>query len=600
MFFKHKNIRNFSIIAHIDHGKSTLAKSILEFANNVNQHQKLRKPVFDSMELEKERGITIKLNVTTFSYQFKNEDYVFNLVDTPGHVDFNYEVSRSLAACEGVLLVIDAVRGVEAQTIMNAFLAIDNHLKIIIVVNKIDLPNANIEKVKSDVQKFIGLDTSKIICVSAKTGQNIEQVFTAIIEQIPAPVNQDLSPLKALIFDSYYDDYRGIVVLIRIKEGCIKEGDMITFMTSQKTYCVTEIGIKTDHEIRVKELHSGEIGYICAQIKNIKDVTIGETITLSNNPASSPLPGYSKKSPMVYCGLYPIDSNDYNELKKSLERLSLNDSALIYEADKSQALGYGFTCGFLGLLHMDIVKERLEREFNLKLILTVPNVMYHVYFKNNDKFACINNPSKLNDLSIIKKIEEPYVKVIISLPKEYIGVVMELCQNRRGIYQNIEYYDEFRTIIQYLLPLSEVIFDFFDKLKSCTKGYANLDYEFAEYRESSLAKMDILINGKAIDSFSTIVYKPSAYNRGLEIIKKLENIIPRHQFEIALQVALNNKIIARSNIKAVRKDVLAKCYGGDITRKKKLLEKQKEGKKRMKQIGSIEIPQDAFIKIFAV
>lgn len=593
---KQKNIRNFSIIAHIDHGKSTLAKSILELADSSNNK---KKQIFDSMELEKERGITIKLNATTFFYFFDNQEYVFNLVDTPGHVDFNYEVSRSLAACEGVLLVIDATRSVESQTIVNAFLAIDNHLKIIVVINKIDLFNADVEKVKTDVKKMIGLNSDDIICVSAKTKKNISEVLKAIINKIPAPANEDSKPLKALIFDSYYDPYRGVVVLIRVKEGFVKEGDLIYFMISKKKYLVTEIGIKTDREIKKKELHSGEIGYLCAQIKNVKDVIIGETITLDGNKADAPLPGYKKMVPMVYCGVYPINSNDYNDLKKSLEKLSLNDSALTYEVDNSQALGYGFQCGFLGLLHMDIVKERLEREYNQKIILTVPNVMYHVFFKNNTSLY-VNNPSKLNDLSLIKKIEEPYVNAIITLPKEYIGITTELCQSRRGIYQNLEYCDEFRSIIKYLLPLNEIIFDFFDKLKSCTKGYANLDYEFAKYQESNLAKMDVLINGKIVDSFSTIIHKDNAYNRGLNIIKKLEKIIPRHQFEIALQVALNNKIIARSNIKAVRKDVLSKCYGGDITRKKKLLEKQKEGKKRMKKIGAVEIPQEAFVDVFSV
>lgn len=593
---KQKNIRNFSIIAHIDHGKSTLAKSILELADSSNNK---KKQIFDSMELEKERGITIKLNATTFFYFFDNQEYVFNLVDTPGHVDFNYEVSRSLAACEGVLLVIDATRSVESQTIVNAFLAIDNHLKIIVVINKIDLFNADVEKVKTDVKKMIGLNSDDIICVSAKTKKNISEVLKAIINKIPAPANEDSKPLKALIFDSYYDPYRGVVVLIRVKEGFVKEGDLIYFMISKKKYLVTEIGIKTDREIKKKELHSGEIGYLCAQIKNVKDVIIGETITLDGNKADAPLPGYKKMVPMVYCGVYPINSNDYNDLKKSLEKLSLNDSALTYEVDNSQALGYGFQCGFLGLLHMDIVKERLEREYNQKIILTVPNVMYHVFFKNNTSLY-VNNPSKLNDLSLIKKIEEPYVNAIITLPKEYIGITTELCQSRRGIYQNLEYCDEFRSIIKYLLPLNEIIFDFFDKLKSCTKGYANLDYEFTKYQESNLAKMDVLINGKIVDSFSTIIHKDNAYNRGLNIIKKLEKIIPRHQFEIALQVALNNKIIARSNIKAVRKDVLSKCYGGDITRKKKLLEKQKEGKKRMKKIGAVEIPQEAFVDVFSV
>ena len=596
---KQKNIRNFSIIAHIDHGKSTLAKSILEFADNSGV-KKNKKQIFDSMDLEKERGITIKLNATTFYYFFENQEYVFNLVDTPGHVDFNYEVSRSLAACEGVLLVIDATRSVESQTIVNAFLAIDNHLKIIIVVNKIDLLNADIKRVKDDIKKKIGLDSNDIICVSAKTKENIEEVLKAIVNKIPAPTNEDSKPLRALIFDSYYDSYRGVVVLIRIKDGFIKEGDLIYFMFSKKKYLVTELGIKTDHEIRRKELHSGEIGYLCAQIKDIKDVIIGETITLDNKKAEYPLPGYKKMVPMVYCGVYPINSNNYNDLKKSLDKLSLNDSSLTYEIDNSQALGYGFQCGFLGLLHMDIVKERLEREYNQKIILTVPNVMYHVFFKDNSSYININNPSKLNDLSLIKKIEEPYVNATITSPKEYVGVITELCQNRRGIYQNIEYCDDFRVVVKYLLPLNEIIFDFFDKLKSCTKGYANLDYEIAKYQESNLAKMDILVNGKIIDSFSTIVHKDNAYNRGLNIIKKLEKIIPRHQFEIALQVALNNKIIARSNIKAVRKDVLSKCYGGDITRKKKLLEKQKEGKKRMKKIGSIEIPQEAFIDVFSI
>ena len=597
--FDKKNIRNFSIIAHIDHGKSTLADRILELTNTVDK-RKMKDQFLDSMDLEIEHGITIKLNAVTIFYEANNnEKFVFNLIDTPGHVDFTYEVSRSLAACEGVLLVIDATRGIEAQTIANLYLAMENNLKIIIVINKIDLPNANIKKTKQDIKNYLNVTDDNIICVSAKTGENIKNVLEAIVHQIPAPSGNKNDKLRALIFDSYYDSYRGVVILIRVKDGCIKINDMIHFMLANKDYLVTEIGIRIPEEHKVNELCVGEVGYICAQIKNIKDVIIGETITLTNNRAVLPLPGYKKINPMVFCGLYPIDSNDYNNLKNALDKLKLNDASFTYELENSKALGYGFRCGFLGLLHMNIIKERLEREYNLNLILTAPNVVYQIYTKKNE-IINIENPSKLTDIANVIKIKEPYVNANIFIPKEFIGTVMKLCQNKRGIYQDIIYLDNTRVLLKYEMPLSEIIFNFFDKLKSCTKGYANFDYEFSKYRENDLVKIDILFNKEIIDAFSIITYRSYAYNRGLLIIQKLKEIIPRQQFEIPIQVAIGNKIIARVDIKAIRKDVLAKCYGGDITRKKKLLEKQKEGKKKMKQIGSVEIPQEAFMSILSI
>lgn len=592
-------IRNFSIIAHIDHGKSTLADRILELTNSISKRE-MRDQLLDSMDLERERGITIKLNAVTLSYRAKDQkDYIFNLIDTPGHVDFSYEVSRSLAACEGALLVVDATQGVEAQTLANVYLAVDNDLKIVPVINKIDLPSAMPELVKDEIEKRIGIDCSETLFVSAKTGLGVDRVLEAIVKNIPAPSGDIDSPLQALIFDSYYDSYRGVVVLIRLKNGRVRVGDKISLMAANKIYEVTEIGIRTPKEIPVDELAAGEVGYLCAQIKDIKDVFPGETITISDNPCKQPLPGYRKMNPMVYCGLYPVDSKYYPELKDALEKLSLNDSSLIFEPESSQALGFGFRCGFLGLLHMDVVQERLEREYGLNLILTAPSVIYHVYLTSGEMIK-LDNPCKLPDPSLIKAIEEPYVHANIMTPKEYVGPIMELCQNKRGIYQDLEYFDDTRMIIHYDIPLSEIIYNFFDKLKSNTKGYASLDYELSDYKVSNLSKMDILLNGESIDALASIVYRPTAYNRADAIVRKLKDIIPRQQFEIPVQASVNGKVIARSDIKAVRKDVLAKCYGGDISRKKKLLEKQKEGKKRMKAIGSVEVPQEAFMSILSI
>lgn len=592
-------IRNFSIIAHIDHGKSTLADRILELTNSISKRE-MRDQLLDSMDLERERGITIKLNAVTLSYRAKDgNDYIFNLIDTPGHVDFSYEVSRSLAACEGALLVVDATQGVEAQTLANVYLAVDNDLKIVPVINKIDLPSAMPELVKDEIEKRIGIDCSETLFVSAKTGFGVDRVLEAIVKNIPAPLGNIDAPLQALIFDSYYDSYRGVVVLICLKNGRVKVGDKIILMAVNKIYEVTEVGIRTPKEIPVDELGAGEVGYLCAQIKDIKDVFPGETITKSDNPCKQPLPGYRKMNPMVYCGLYPVDSKYYPELKDALEKLSLNDSSLIFEPESSQALGFGFRCGFLGLLHMDVVQERLEREYDLNLILTAPSVIYHVYLTDGEMIK-LDNPCKLPDPSLIKSIEEPYVHANIMTPKEYVGPIMELCQVKRGIYQDLEFFDDTRMIIHYDIPLSEIIYNFFDKLKSNTKGYASLDYELSDYKSSNLSKMDILLNGDSIDALASIVYRPTAYNRADAIVRKLKDIIPRQQFEIPVQASVNGKVIARSDIKAVRKDVLAKCYGGDISRKKKLLEKQKEGKKRMKAIGSVEVPQEAFMSILSI
>ena len=599
MKYDQSKIRNFSVIAHIDHGKSTLCDRILELTETVEKRE-MKSQILDDMDLERERGITIKLNAVTVNYHsLDGNDYIFNLIDTPGHVDFTYEVSRSLAACEGAILVIDATQGVEAQTLANMYLAIDNNLEIIPVINKIDLASARVDACKDEISKRIGLDGDSAIPVSAKTGDNIRDVLERIVSDIPAPSGSNDAPLKALIFDSYYDSYRGVVVLIRIKEGTVKVGDTIHLMRSGADFLVTELGIRTPKEMQTDALYCGEVGYLCAQIKDIKEVRVGDTITLKNKPALLPLPGYKKINPMVYCGIYPSDSKKYEDLKEALEKLSLNDASLRFEPETSQALGFGFRCGFLGLLHMDVIQERLEREYNLDLILTAPSVIYKVCLTNGEEFE-LSNPSELPDLTTIAHIEEPFVKAEIMMPKDYIGPVMQLCQDRRGIYKNLEYFDDTRMILTYDMPLSEIIFNFFDKLKSYTKGYASLDYEFADYKESNLSKMDILLNGEVIDALSSIVYKPFAYQRGLKIVSKLKEVIPRQQFEIPVQAAINGKIIARADIKAVRKDVLAKCYGGDITRKKKLLEKQKEGKKRMKSIGSVDVPQEAFMSLLSI
>lgn len=594
-----KYIRNFSIIAHIDHGKSTLADRLLEKTGTVEKRL-MKDQLLDSMDLERERGITIKLNAVTLHYTaLDGQKYILNLIDTPGHVDFTYEVSRSLAACEGALLVVDASQGVEAQTLANVYLAVDNNLEIVPIINKIDLPSADPEHVKQEIETRIGIPCDEAVSISAKTGFGIDEVLEKIIHAIPAPSGDVSAPLKALIFDSFYDSYRGVVALIRVKEGTVKVGDSIYLMASGKQYIVTELGIRTPQEEKREQLSAGEVGYIAAQIKDIHDVHPGETITHAECKASTPLSGYRKMNPMVYCGLYPVDSKRYEDLKDALAKLCLNDASLHYEPETSQALGFGFRCGFLGLLHMDVVQERLEREYHLDLILTAPSVIYHVYLTDGSMMA-LDNPSHLPDLTLVKEIQEPYVKADIMTPKEYVGPLMELCQERRGIYLDLEYFDDSRMILKYELPLSEIVYNFFDKLKSYSKGYASFDYQFSAYRISNLAKMDILLNGNPIDALSLIVYKPNAYARGSIIVRKLKDIIPRQQFEVPVQAVVNGKVIARSDIKAMRKDVLAKCYGGDITRKKKLLEKQKEGKKRMKAIGSVEVPQEAFMAVLSV
>lgn len=592
-------IRNFSIIAHVDHGKSTLADRILELTETVEKRE-MKDQYLDTMDLERERGITIKLNAVTVSYTADDgQDYILNLIDTPGHVDFTYEVSRSLAACEGCLLIVDATQGVEAQTLANAYLAVDNDLEILPVINKIDLLSAMPDFCKKELEEKIGLDGDSAVLVSAKTGENVKEVLENVVKYISAPKGDPNKPLKALIFDSYYDSYRGVIILVRIVDGTLKIGDNIKLMSNGLKYQVTELGIRTPAETKVEVLRAGEVGYICAQIKDIKDVIPGETVTHLEKPCDEPLPGYRKLNPMVYCGLYPVDSKKYEDLKEALEKLSLNDSALVFEAENSQALGFGFRCGFLGLLHMDVIQERLEREYNLNLILTAPSVVYHVNLTNGDQLR-IDNPAAMPDLTTIKSIEEPYVSVNIMTPQEYIGKIMELCQEKRGIYTDLTYFDDTRMILKYEIPLSEIVYNFFDKLKSYTKGYASFDYEVSDYKVSNLAKMDILLNGDVIDALSVIVYKPFAYHRGVSICRKLKEVIPRQLFEIPVQASLNGKVIARCDIKALRKDVLSKCYGGDITRKKKLLEKQKEGKKRMKSVGSVDIPQEAFMSILTI
>jgi GTP-binding protein LepA len=593
-----KFIRNFSIIAHIDHGKSTIADRILEFTHTVSSRE-MKSQLLDSMDLERERGITIKLNAVRVLYTYHDDEYVFNLIDTPGHVDFSYEVSRSLAACEGALLIVDATQGVEAQTLSNVYLAIDNNLTIIPVINKIDLPSADVNMVKQQIKDKIGLNPDDCVLVSAKMGTNIAAILEQIVMKIPAPKGQDQGPLKALIFDSYYDSYRGVIPLVRIFDGEIRVGDEILLYSNQKKYLVTELGVRTPKEVKVDVLRSGEVGFISAQIKDIKDIRVGDTITLAAMPTTDPFPGYKIMQPMVYSGVYPVDNKKYNDLRDALAKLALNDASLRFEPETSSALGFGFRMGFLGLLHMDVIQERLEREYDINLILTSPSVIYEIELTTGVLIK-LDNPSKLPDLTKIKEIREPFVRAEIVLPKEYVGVIMELCQKRRGVYLDLVYLDDYRSELIYELPLSEIIYNFFDQLKSLSKGYATLDYEPLSYRASNLAKMDILLNGEVVDALSTIVYKPTAFNRANAMCLKLKNIIPRQQFEIPIQAAINHKIIARADVKAVRKDVLAKCYGGDITRKKKLLEKQKEGKKRMKAIGSVEVPQEAFMSILSL
>ena len=589
-------IRNFSIIAHIDHGKSTLADRILQLTGTVADRD-MKDQLLDDMELERERGITIKLNAVSLSYTAKDgKTYLLHLIDTPGHVDFSYEVSRSLAACEGAILVVDAAQGVEAQTLANVYLALDNNLEILPVINKIDLPSADPDRVAEEVEDLIGLPADDAPRISAKTGLNVDQVLEEVVTKIPAPSGDINNPTQALIFDSFYDAYRGVIILVCVKEGKIRVGDHIHFMASDADYEVVECGVHTPREVKKDELVTGEVGWIAASIKSISDVHVGDTVTTLENKASEPLPGYRRMNPMVYCGLYPIDNVKYKDLREALEKIALSDSSLVYEPETSQALGFGFRCGFLGLLHMDVIEERLEREFGLDLIATAPSVIYNVYLSDGSMIE-IDNPALLPDPTTITRIEEPYVRAAIMTPDEFIGPIMELCQNKRGEYVDIEYLDDTRRNVIYYIPLSEIVYDFFDKLKSCTRGYASFDYELHGYRASNLTKMDILLNGEVVDALSSIVHKDFAYDRGRIICEKLKTIIPRQQFEIPVQAAIQGRVIARTNIKAIRKNVLAKCYGGDISRKKKLLEKQKEGKKRMRQIGSVEVPQKAFMSV---
>ncbi len=596
---KQENIRNFSIIAHIDHGKSTLADRILEETETVAKRE-MQSQLLDSMELERERGITIKLNAVQLKYHAEDgEDYILHLIDTPGHVDFNYEVSRSLAACEGAILVVDAAQGVEAQTLANVYLAIDNDLEILPVLNKIDLPAAEPERVKKEIEEVVGLDTSEAVMASAKSGIGIKDLLEEIVKKVPAPTGDIDKPLKGLIFDSYYDPYRGVMISVRIIDGSVKVGDKIRFMATGKDYEVVELGINVPKELKKKELVAGEVGWISASIKDIKDTEVGDTITLAKNPTEQALPGYQKLKPVVFSGIYPIDTARYNDLRDALDKMQLSDSSLEYEAETSQALGFGFRCGFLGLLHMEIIQERLEREHNLELIATAPSVIYNVYLTNGEK-VIVDNPSKMPDPQVIDRIEEPYIRATIMTPADYVGGIMDLCQRKRGIYKGMDYIDDTRVSLNYEIPLAEIVFDFFDKLKSQTKGYASFDYEVIGYRPSKLVKVDILLNGEKVDALATIMHKDFAHNRGKAVTEKLKEIIPRQQFEVPIQAAIGNKIVARSNIKAMRKNVLAKCYGGDVSRKRKLLDKQKKGKKRMKSVGSVEIPQEAFISILSV
>ncbi|MEZ7170889.1 translation elongation factor 4 [Sporosarcina sp. OR05] len=593
---RQKNIRNFSIIAHIDHGKSTLADRLLEKTETVSSRE-LKSQTLDSMDLERERGITIKLNAVQLKYTAKNgEDYTFHLIDTPGHVDFTYEVSRSLAACEGAILVVDAAQGIEAQTLANVYLALDNDLEILPVINKIDLPAADPDKVKQEIEDVIGLDASEAVHASAKAGIGIEEILEQIVEKVPAPTGDPEAPLKALIFDSHYDQYKGVIVNIRIVEGTVKPGDKIRMMATGKEFEVIETGVFTPNVSLRDELSVGDVGFLSAAIKNVGDTRVGDTVTNAKNPASEPLPGYRRMNPMVFCGLYPIDSSKYVDLREALEKLELNDSALEYEAETSQALGFGYRCGFLGLLHMEIIQERIEREFKIDLITTAPSVIYNVVLTDGTQKK-VDNPSMMPDAQKVDYVEEPYVKASIMVPNEYVGSVMELCQQKRGNFKTMDYMDASRVNIIYELPLAEIVYDFFDQLKSGTKGYASLDYELIGYKQSKLVKMDILLNGEQVDALSFIVHRDFSYERGKAIVEKLKTLIPRQQFEVPVQAAIGQKIVARSTIKSIGKNVLAKCYGGDISRKRKLLEKQKEGKKRMKQVGSVEVPQEAFMAV---
>ncbi len=594
---RQQNIRNFSIIAHIDHGKSTLADRMIEMTGVLSKRE-MESQVLDNMEIERERGITIKSQSVRMIYKAKDgKEYIFNLIDTPGHVDFNYEVSRSLAACEGAILVVDSSQGVEAQTLANVYLALDNNLEILPVINKVDLPNARPDEVKKEIEDIIGIPAEDAPCISAKTGLNVEEVLERIVTDIPAPSGDKNKPLKCLIFDSFYDNYKGAVSYVRVRDGRVKVGDEILLMSSNKTFIVTEVGFfEPGKYYPCKELVAGDVGYIAASIKSLSDIRVGDTITLKDNKAEEPLPGYKKVNPMVYCGLYPVDGSDYENLKIALEKLQLNDAALQYEPETSNALGFGFRCGFLGLLHLEIIEERLDKEFDLSLITTSPSVIYKIH-KTDGEIIELYNPADLPKPQEISYMEEPFVEAEILTPKEFVGNIMEICQNRRGIYKDMKYFDENRVTIIYELPLNEIIYDFFDTLKSKTKGYASFDYELKEYRRSELVKLDIYVNGESVDALSFIVHKDSAYDRGRKMIEKLKTVIPRHLFTIPLQAVIGGKIIARETISAMRKDVLAKCYGGDITRKKKLLEKQKRGKKKMREIGNVEIPQEAFLSV---
>ncbi|MFX0559117.1 translation elongation factor 4 [Tepidibacillus infernus] len=593
---RQKRIRNFSIIAHIDHGKSTLADRILEYTGALTKRE-MEDQVLDQMELERERGITIKLQAVRLNYKAKDgEEYLLNLIDTPGHVDFTYEVSRSLAACEGAILVVDAAQGIEAQTLANVYLALENDLEIIPVVNKIDLPSAEPERVKQEIEDVIGLDASDAVLASAKAGIGIEEILEQVVQKVPAPIGSKDEPLQALIFDSHYDPYKGVITYIRVVNGTIKPGMKIKMMATGKSFEVTEVGVFKPKMTQVDELTVGDVGFVVAAIKNVKDTRVGDTITDAKRPAAEPLPGYRKVNPMVFCGLYPVETQDYNDLRDALEKLELNDAALKYEPETSTALGFGFRCGFLGLLHMEIIQERLEREFGINLITTAPSVVYHVTKTNGEKLV-IDNPSNLPEPVHIEYIEEPYVKAGIMVPNDYVGAVMELCQGKRGEFVDMQYLDTNRVTLTYNMPLSEIVYDFFDQLKSGTKGYASFDYELIGYKASNLVRVDILLNGEKVDALSFIVHKDRAYHKGKQIAEKLKQLIPRQMFEVPIQAAIGNKIIARETISAMRKNVLAKCYGGDISRKRKLLEKQKEGKKRMKAVGTVEVPQEAFMAI---
>jgi len=599
VWLKQERIRNFCIIAHIDHGKSTLADRIIEYTGTLTKREMVDQ-VLDTMDLERERGITIKLQSVRLSYKAQDgQEYILNLIDTPGHVDFSYEVSRSLAACEGAVLVVDAAQGIEAQTLANVYLALEHDLEIIPVINKIDLPNADPERVKKEIEDLIGLDASEAILCSAKEGIGIPEILEAVVTKIPSPQGDENKPLQALIFDSHYDPYRGAISHLRVVEGTLRKGMNIQMMSTGKVFEVTEVGVFTPAMTQVEQLKPGEVGFLAASIKNVKDTRVGDTITSAENPASKPLPGYKKVTPMVFCGLYPIETNDYPDLRDALEKLKLNDASLLFEPETSTALGFGFRCGFLGLLHMEIIQERLEREYGLGLITTAPSVIYRVV-KTNGEVVMVDNPANLPAPQNIEKLEEPYVEATMMVPTDFVGPVMELAQERRGTFINMEYLAQTRVMLKYELPLSEIVYDFFDQLKTRTRGYASLDYELKGYKESNLVKLDILVNNEVVDALSCIVHRDKAYTRGRALVTKLRSLIPRQMFEVPIQAAIGNKVIARETVKALRKSVLDKCYGGDVTRKKKLLEKQKEGKKRMKQVGSVEIPQEAFMAVLSL